>query len=153
MSARRRLRPGWVTAAVLVAILLAACGSSTLSDTQLRSRAARICTLAAQRTERIGTPTLPTEETAFLRRGIVALAPEVTALGRLRAPDDVSDDYRDAVAATAAELASLRSTVKGLRAGNDPIVAIKTLQQQLAPVEARASRAWTDLELPACRGD
>jgi hypothetical protein len=57
------------------------------------------------------------------------------------------------VEATSAELTALRSTLKGLKAGNDPVVAIKTLQQQLAPAEMKASIAWSALELPACRGD
>jgi iron complex transport system substrate-binding protein len=153
VTARRRLPLGLLAGALLAAVLVAGCGSSTLTGSQLRSSAARICALAAQRTDRIGTPTLPTQETAFLRRGIAALTPELRALRRLRAPGDMTDEYRDAVAATASELARLRSAAKGLRAGNDPVVAIKTLQQQLAAPEARARSAWTTLELPACRDD
>ena len=48
-----------------------------------------------------------------------------------------------------AELAALRSSLKGLRAGNDPVVAIKTLQQQLTP--RRASAPTT--RLAAAAGD
>lgn len=137
----------------MAAILVAGCGSHTLTDSQLRTRATRICRLAARRTDRIATPTSPGQEAEFLNRGIAALTPELTALKRLSAPDDMSGDYRAAVDATGAELAALRSTRKGLRAGNDPVVAIKTLQQELTPAEAKASSAWTTLELPACRGD
>jgi hypothetical protein len=153
VTARRRLPLGLLAGALLAAVLVAGCGSSTLSGSQLRRRAGQVCTLATQRTDRIRTPTLATQEAAFLSRGIAALAPELTGLRRLHAPGDMADDYRDAVAATASELAKLRSTLKGLRAGNDPVVAIKTLEQQLAPPEARARSAWTTLELPACRGD
>lgn len=138
---------------VVAAMLVTGCGSGTLTDGQLRTRATRICRLATLRTDRITTPTAPGQEAAFLSRGVAALTPELTALQRLTAPDDMSGDYRDAVDATGAELAALRSTLKGLRAGNDPVVAIKTLQQELAPAEAKASSAWTTLELPACRGD
>jgi hypothetical protein len=148
----RRLSLGLLAAALLAAALLAGCGSA-LTDTQLRSRAGRICALATRRTNRIATPSMPSQEASFVRRGIAALAPEVTALRRLRAPGGMADDYRDAVAATSAELTALRSTLKGLKAGNDPVVAIKTLQQQLAPAEMKASIAWSALELPACRGD
>jgi hypothetical protein len=144
---------GRLLSVLLAAALLAGCGSSALSDSQLRSRAGRICTLATQRTDRITTPTMPSQEAAFVNRGIAALTPELTALQRLHAPGDMTDDYRDAVLATSAEVTALRSTLKGLKAGNDPVVAIKTLQQQLKPAEAKAGFAWSALELPACRGD
>jgi hypothetical protein len=153
VSHRRRLSVGLLAAASLSATVLAGCGSTSLSTTQLRTRAARICTLTTQRTNRIATPTMPTQEDAFVRRGIAAITPEVSALHRLRAPGDMADDYRDAVEATGAELTALRSTLKGLKAGNDPVVAIKTLQQQLAPAEFKAAIAWSALEVPACRGD
>ncbi len=65
----------------------------------------------------------------------------------------MSGDFHAAVQATDAELTALRSTLRGLRAGNDPVVAIKTLQEQLKPAEAEAGTAWTTLQLPACRGD
>jgi hypothetical protein len=153
VNAGRRLSLPLPAAALLAAGLLAGCGSSTLTSAQLRRQAGRICALAAARTNRIATPTMPTQEAAFLRRGITALSPELIALGRLRAPGDRADDYRDAVEATGAEVAALRSTLKGLKDGNDPVLAIKTLQQQLAPTEARADSAWSALGLPACRSD
>ena len=149
----RRPSLGLLAAALLAAALLAACGSTALTDAQLRSRAGRICALATRRTDRIATPTTPTQEAEFVSRGIAAMAPEVSALRRLRAPGGMADDYRDAVEATSSELTALRSTLKGLKAGNDPVVAIKTLQQQLAPAEMKASIAWSALDLPACRGD
>jgi hypothetical protein len=149
----RRLSLRLLAAALVAAALLAGCGSSALTDTQLRSRAGRICALAARRTDRVATPTMPSQEASFIRRGIAAMTLEVTALQRLSAPGDMADDYRDAVEATSAELTALRSTLKGLKAGNDPVVAIKTLQQQLAPAEMKASIAWSALELPACRSD
>ncbi len=152
MKRRRRLSLGLLSAVLLAAAVLGGCGSTALTDTQLRSRAGRICALATRRTNRIATPTMPTQEASFINRGIAALAPEVTALRRLRAPGDIADDYGDVVEATAAELTALRSTLKGLKAGNDPVVAIKTLQQQLAPAEFKAGIAWSALGLPACRG-
>jgi hypothetical protein len=144
---------GPLAAMLLAAAVLVGCGSTALSDSQLRTRASRICTLATRRTDRITTPALPSQEASFIKRGIAALSPELTALQRLRAPGDMTDDYRDAVEATAAEVTALRSTLKGLKTGNDPVVAIKTLQQELAPAETKAGFAWSALELPACRGN
>ncbi len=57
-----------------------------------------------------------------------------------------------AQAATEQELKVLQSTLKGLKAGNDPIVAFKTLQTQLAPLEKEAGAAWQALRIPACAG-
>jgi hypothetical protein len=141
--------------AATIALMLAACGSSSsgLTDSQLRTRATRICGLAARRTDRIATPAEPRQGAAFINHGIAALAPELAALRRLGAPSDMAGDYRDALDATSAELTALRSTVKGLKAGNDPVVAIKTLEQQLKPAEAKASLAWATLDLPACQDD
>jgi hypothetical protein len=139
--------------AATIALMLAACGSSGLTGSQLRTRATGICRRAAQLTERIATPAEPTQGGAFIRDGIAALAPELAALGRLGAPSEMAGDYRDALDATSAELEALRSAVKGLKAGNDPVVAIKTLQAQLKPAETKASLAWAALDLPACQGD
>ena len=58
--------------------------------------------------------------------------------------------YARALAATKQELGALESAVKGLKAGNDPVVAIKTLEQQLLPLEQRAASAWTAVGVPAC---
>jgi hypothetical protein len=137
--------------ALIVALGLAGCGGSpTLSSVQLHTRATRTCNLARRRTNRIATPTLPTEGARFLSRGIAALAPELTVLTLLRPPSGMASDYKRALAASHGELQVLRSALKGLEAGNDPVVAIKTLQQQLTPLESRANSAWVSLGLPAC---
>jgi hypothetical protein len=137
--------------AAVIALTLAGCGgSSSLSSDQLNSRATRTCNLARRLTNRIATPTLPHQGTRFINRGVAALTPELAALNTLRPPSDLAGDYKDALEASAGELRALRSALKGLRAGNDPVVAIRTLQQQLTPLEARADTAWQSLGLPAC---
>jgi hypothetical protein len=133
-----------------VAVALAGCGSSSLSASQLRARAAVICDRAHVKTDAIATPALPSQGERFLTFGAAALAPELTALRRLRPLDDLAGDYRRALDATAGELGALRFTVTGLKAGNDPVVAIKTLQQRLAPLEQTGDAAWRSLKIPAC---
>ncbi|MBV9818532.1 MAG: hypothetical protein JOZ07_09315 [Solirubrobacterales bacterium] len=130
---------------------LAGCGSGALSDRQLHSRATAICKRASARTDRIASPAMPSGSARFLSAGIAAIDPELTALRRLHAPGDMADDYRDALSASGAELAALRSSLHGLRAGDDAVTAIKSLQQQLEPAEARAQDAWSALHLPACQ--
>ncbi|MGI8507047.1 MAG: hypothetical protein ACR2MK_09665 [Solirubrobacteraceae bacterium] len=140
------------TAGLLLAFVLAGCGNSSLSAGQLRTAARRICAVAQRQTERIPTPTEPSQGAGYLRRGVAALAPEVAALRRLTPPSDLASGYRDALTDTGAEVQALRRALNGLRAGNDPVVAIKTLQQELAPLEPRAEGAWRSLDIAACVG-
>ena len=95
-------------------------------------------------------PTDPARAQRFLHRGISALAPQVAALHRLNASSDLEHAYATALRATDHELALLRSALRGLKAGNDPVVAIKTLQDELGPAEDAAARAWHEVDVPAC---
>ena len=107
--------------------------------------------MAAQRaSESITAPTDPAKGQLFLARGIAALAPQVTALHRLRPSSDLQVQYTTALRATDRELALLRRALHGLQTGNDPVVAIKTLQDELGPAEDGAARAWHEVEVPAC---
>jgi hypothetical protein len=147
-----RARAAKTSAAALAcsALLLGGCGSSALSSTQLQRKAGRICTTAQRGTESIAAPTDPARAERFLRRGISALSPQVAALHKLNASSDIEDEYAAAVRATDHELALLRSALRGLTAGNDPVVAIKTLQDELGPAEDAAARAWHEVDVPAC---
>ncbi len=146
-----RSAPALIVALVLGLTLVAAgCGSSSLSVQQLRTGATRACTVARQRLSQIPTPALPRGGSAFLKRGIATLRPELAELERLHPGGELAAQYDRARTATERELAALRSSLKGLRAGNDPVVAIKTLQQQLVPLELRAASAWRALGIDAC---
>jgi hypothetical protein len=132
------------------ALLLGGCGSSSLSNAQLRRKAGRICLTAQRASASITAPTDPAKGQLFLQRGIAALAPQVTALHSLRPSSDLQEQYMTAMRATDRELALLRRALHGLQAGNDPVVAIKTLQDELGPAEDTAARAWHEVEVPAC---
>ena len=137
--------------ALAVALAAAGCGgSSSLSARQLRTRATRACTVATQQLNQIPTPRIPSEGATFLRRGIAALRPELSSLAALHPDGELGQHFRRARTATEQELKALQSSLKGLRTGNDPVVAIKTLQTQLVPLEKRASAAWLALKVPAC---
>jgi hypothetical protein len=148
---RRRALVAAVVVALALAAVVAGCGESTLTGRQLRAGATQACRLAQRSTARIATPTMPAGGTAFLTQGITVMTPELVALHRLRAPGNLSGDYRAAMQTVADELARLNSTVRALRAGNDPVAAIETLQQQLAPIEARAADVWHALGLAVCQ--
>jgi hypothetical protein len=150
MSRARAARASAAAALACSALLLSGCGSSSLSNTQLRRKASQICVTAQRSSESIAAPTDPANGEDFLRRGIAALAPPVAALHRLKPSSDLQDAYAAALRATDHELALLRSARRGLTAGNDPVVAIKTLQDELGPAEDAAGRAWHEVDVPAC---
>jgi hypothetical protein len=140
-----------VTAALVLALAVAGCGSgSSVSERQLRTAAGRVCGAATARLNRIPTPKLPSGEAAFLQRGIAALSPEVAVLAQLHPTGDLGQRYDRARTATQQQLTLLQSTVKGLKAGNDPVVAIKTLQTELVGPQRQAGQAWRELKIPAC---
>jgi hypothetical protein len=150
MSGARTARTAAAAALACSALLLGGCGSSSLSDKQLRRKAGRICVTAQRVSESIAAPTDPAEGQPFLQRGVAALAPSVTALHGLNPSSELHSAYETALGATDRELALLRSALRGLKAGNDPVVAIKTLQSKLGPAEDAAGRAWHEVDVPAC---
>jgi hypothetical protein len=139
-----------VVAAALAALSICACGSSSLSMKQLQADASRPCRIADRQLNRISTPSAPTGEADFLKRGIAALAPELRALRGLRPPHNLSEDFADALGASAQVLAALRVSAHRLATGDDPVVSIKTLEVRLAPLEAKANSAWASLGVSAC---
>jgi hypothetical protein len=146
VTARRACAP-----IVALALAAAGCGSSSsTSARQLRAGASQACTVANQRLNLIATPQVPSEGAAFVRSGIAALTTEVTTLAALHPSEEMEVAFRRAHTATRQELKALQSSLKGLKAGNDPIVAVKTLQAQLAPLEKQATAAWRALKIPAC---
>jgi hypothetical protein len=136
--------------APLLAALIAGCGSSELSDIQLRNRVAALCAAATSQTGRIATPQAPAHGAAFLTRGIAVFKPELARLRSLRPPADLAGHYRTSIDALSRELANLELTVDSLHAGEDPVVAIRTLQHRLRPLESTEDRAWGALQVPAC---
>jgi hypothetical protein len=148
MSLRRTCAPAL---GVVLALAAAGCGgSSSMSEQVLRTRAARICSVATQRLNSIPTPQVPSAGESFLRRGIAAVRPELAALSAIQPSGELGAQFGKARNATEQELKVLQSSLKGLKAGNDPIVAFKTLQTELAPLETRASAAWRALGIRAC---
>jgi hypothetical protein len=141
-------RAGVVAAAA--ALSLAGCGGSSLSASELRSQATRVCNSARTQTNRIPTPTSPATGAAFISRGLAVLQAELSVLRRLQPPRDLGQVYSTAVGAFQQEVATLQSTSRDLKAGRDPITSIRALQGQLAPLESQGDGAWRALEIPAC---
>ncbi|MDQ6605892.1 MAG: hypothetical protein M3Z06_05005 [Actinomycetota bacterium] len=150
MNRLARLAPGIALAAAL-ALALAGCGSSPLTTSALRARATRVCRLAGARADRIPNPTIPVQGVTFLRRGMAVLQPELSALVKLRPGGPAAQVYATALQAFRRELTMVKATAESLRRDADPVIAVKTLQRQIAPLEAQANAAWDRLEIPACR--
>jgi hypothetical protein len=141
---------GVLAAGLTAALSAAGCGTSTLSAGQLRNYATKTCNLARRRTDQIPTPSTPSGGISFLSRGIAALAPQQATLEALRPPADLAGEYRTALEASRMQLAALRVTLTELKAGNDPVDAIKSLQSKLSPLEAKGDAAWQSVGIPAC---
>lgn len=140
-------------ATVAVAVLgigLGSCGSSPLSSSDLHNDASQVCLQASRLTDRIATPTSPVGTEAFLRRGIAALTPEVAGLRALHPSTEVADVYVAAVKSLGQQLALLKDARHDLGNGEDPVIALKTLQQELGPIETQANGGWEALQIPAC---
>jgi hypothetical protein len=117
---------------------------------RLQRQATRICRSSNQRFARIPTPTSAAGAEVFVQQGIVVLRPQLRRLRRLRAPSDVADVYGAAVDALSRKLTALERASHTLKHGADPIIATKTLQHQLTPIETQEDNAWEALEIPAC---
>jgi len=136
--------------APLLAVLIAGCGSTELSDVQLRKRATEVCSTANRQADRIATAPTPAAGIAFLDRGIAVFKPELARLRTLKPPSDLASDYRTSVGAFSQELSDLELTVHKLRAGEDPVAAIRLLERWLEPLEATENQTWSALQVPAC---
>jgi hypothetical protein len=137
--------------AILAALLVAGCGSKSLSIADLRSRATQLCQQAGLRTGRIPTPASPAGTAAFLQRGISAMTPELAGLRALRTSrGDVADVYSTSVDSLSKKLTTLKRTLRDLDRGEDPITAVKSLEHRLAPLESQENGAWQALQIPAC---
>ncbi len=132
------------------ALLLAGCGSSSLSLVQLRSRATAICATADRRLQAIPPPASEADGIRFLGRGIGALTPQVRGLKALSPPSEVRADYTRAVQAMSSELTALGSAVGSLRGGADPVATFRALESRVRPLQAQADSAWRALQIPAC---
>lgn len=136
--------------AALLALATAGCGATPLSTAALRGHATHICRTALARESRIRTPTSPSQGAAFLRQGVAVLTPELRALRRLDAGGRSAPQLHTAVLALGDELQDMRASARALAGGSDPVQELRTLEQQLTPLEARADAAWHELAIPAC---
>ncbi len=135
----------------LAALALAGCGGgSSVSSTQLRNEAARVCTSANAQMTLIPTPQSPAAAEAFLKRGISVLRPELTNLQTLKAPDDIAKVWNISLDAFSSKLSALSATAHRIETGADPVSEMQSLQAQLAPLESTEDGAWQALGVQAC---
>ena len=136
--------------AALSLMALAGCGSSTLSDHDLRADATAVCGHAAERLRRISQPSSPTASLPFLRRGVAVLGPELAALRRLAPGPDLSTGYHATVAYFGAAVQRVRATIAVLTSGGDPVASFTTLEHELSPIVASENSGWRAVQIPAC---
>ncbi len=145
----RRAAPA-AAVGTLLALALAACGSTSLSDRDLRQDATQLCNVARFRTNRISPPRSPAAGLAYLRKGVSALAPELAALRRLGPSTDLAKNYDATLAEFAGSVQTLRTAIADLQSGAGPVSTYQALERQLAPILARENASWQELQIPAC---
>jgi hypothetical protein len=130
--------------------LLGGCAETSLSASQLRSQASRICARAQARANRIALPSDPEQGERFLRAGIAALRPAARALERLKPPADLKESYGQAVGLNAQALALIERHERAIASGEDAAGAFHALQAALDPVTRIEASTWRALQIPAC---
>ncbi len=131
-------------------LLVVGCGSSPLSLGDLRSQASRVCSASNVRLDRIPTPASPAQAEAFLTRGLAALRSELTQLQALQPPNEDAAVYRATLTSFSRQLSYLRDAIDDLRRGEDPLVALKTLQHEISSLQSQENAGWQALGIPAC---
>ena len=138
------------TAAAALILALAGCGSSTLSARALRTQASGVCASAVRRSDRIALPGSNAGGAAFLAQGIKVFGPELEKLKKLAPPRGLAGAYSTALGDAAAQLDALVATEHDLRGGDDPVVAIRELGDELTAIDARDRAAWRAVGAPTC---
>lgn len=136
--------------ALLTLLAVYGCGGSSLSSSELRDQAGAICAAAQTHTDRVPAPGSPAGAAAFIRQGTGLLSAELARLQALRPAGDLAGAYRVSLLAFSRELHALRHTARVLARGSDPVIAIKTLQRRLAPIQSEEDHAWRTLGISAC---
>ena len=139
-----------LAAAIAVTVLIAGCGSSTLSPSDLRTQASAICRTATARLNAIPSPAAPAGAVTFLNRGIAVLHPEFEQLRKLSSTGTTEVQLRTAVQAFDLKLAHLRVAVRDIDRGADPADTMHTLQGELVPIVTAENARWQALGIPAC---
>jgi len=131
-------------------VLLAGCGGSPLSPSELRDQAGQICRQMVQQSSTIRRPKAPSGTAAFLNQGIAVLKPGVEQLRSLDPPNADADTYHRAVQSLSDQVANLEQTEREVRRGGDPVSAVQSLQQRLTPLQTQADSDWRTLGISAC---
>jgi hypothetical protein len=150
VTRRVNVRLVGVSATLALTLGLTACGGDTLSTRELRNKATTLCTLANKQTNQLAPPSAPAGAAAFITDGAAILRPQLARLRALHAPSDLAQVYNTAIDGFARKLDVLDAAARDLKAGEDPVIAMKTLQTKLTPLEQQEDGAWQALEIPAC---
>lgn len=134
----------------LAALALAGCGETSLTASQLRTQATKICTRASARTDRIALPSGSEQGERFLREGIAVLRPAAQALQALKPPSDLRESYAQAVQLNAQALALIERHERAIARGEDAAGEFRALQAALDRVIPIERSTWQALQIPAC---
>jgi hypothetical protein len=81
---------------------------------------------------------------------VSVLAPELARLRTLHPPGDAADVYTATLSSLEKKIAEMKNTARAITRGDDPVKALRALQQRLGPLESQENGGWQALQLPAC---
>lgn len=139
-----------VVALLLIVLIARGCGDDALSAQELRSQAGVICVRATEATDRIAVPNAPEGGARFLREARLELELAQRRLKVLKAPEELRDDYEQAVGLAAREVGVIWRHERQIERGADVIPTFRSLQQELGPVVVRENEFWRGLDIDAC---
>jgi hypothetical protein len=149
---RRRLPQVLAVVFALLPVVpaLSACGSDSLSASELRSQAGAICAGAARAADAIPMPASPDQSGGFLAQGLARLRPAAARLSALKPPQELRGQYDRAARLAAAEVALIARHVHAIAGGADPADSFRQLAAALAPLTTEENAYWRALQIPAC---
>ena len=144
------MRKGLVTS--LLAVALVGCGSDSLSESEYRAEARKICADADKATDAVQRPTRTTNEAIadYFTRLLAVNKKTSEEFAELEPPDTLQDAHDDALAANRDGVEEVERLVKELRGGGEARALLQDAQGKLTSLSRRSGDAARRLGVPEC---
>jgi hypothetical protein len=136
----------------LAAALVACGGEDSMSTSEYRAEAKRICTDAQKQTQAIEQPTRATPDAIsdYFRRVLAANEKTTESFRKLDPPENLSDAHADALRVNDEAAKSVRGVVREIEGGGDPREVLTEAQSRLEQLSRESGDAAKRLGVPAC---
>jgi hypothetical protein len=139
--------------ALLGSLALAACGGDdSLSETEYRAEAKKICQDADRATAAVREPTRATADAIvdYFERLLKANEQSTESFNGLEPPESLEDAHADALKANRDGVREVRRVIAELKDDGDPRQVLTSAQERLQRLSADAANAAQRLGVPEC---